>query len=358
MTQTRWQTQLVRNEYLAFPTLSNIALSDRVFGHALHTINKIRSGSQKPPVADRLRLYGLYKQSMEGDVSDIQDRASGDSEQTKKEQEKWDAWNDNHGLSRTEAKKRYIETLIQTMHTYASATPEARELVSELEFVWDQVKHNSNPSSSHQSSPHQIHDQSQSYPGMPSDNGAMFDDDRGRGQDQMRILSPVSQPGPQEEDEERDETFVDAPVSQYGEQDLETQPEDHTQPTTPDEKKRSESRPRRTIAMDSKWQRRVESALTKMTAEVAALREQLESRQYLSRQRRYSIFGRILRFGGFLVVADIFILWMVLLYLRRRKDRRLEGAIRVMLGDAQAVAKNLASQMQQKVGTKVQFSTK
>jgi len=39
-------------------------LSDRVFSHALNTVNKIRTGSQKPPSVTRLRLYGLYKQAM------------------------------------------------------------------------------------------------------------------------------------------------------------------------------------------------------------------------------------------------------------------------------------------------------
>jgi hypothetical protein len=38
--------------------------ADRVFSHALNTVNKIRTGSQKPPSATRLRLYGLYKQAM------------------------------------------------------------------------------------------------------------------------------------------------------------------------------------------------------------------------------------------------------------------------------------------------------
>jgi acyl-CoA-binding protein len=40
--------------------------TDRVFSHALNTVNKIRTGSQKPPSVTRLRLYGLYKQAMGG----------------------------------------------------------------------------------------------------------------------------------------------------------------------------------------------------------------------------------------------------------------------------------------------------
>ena len=109
-------------------------MADRVFGHALNTVNKIRPGSQKPPSGARLALYGLYKQAMEGDVALIADppsktSATASSSDLKRDQEKYDAWKANEGLSRTEAKRRYIEKLIDTMHQYASTTPEARELV-------------------------------------------------------------------------------------------------------------------------------------------------------------------------------------------------------------------------------------
>ena len=61
-----------------------------------------------------------------------------------------DAWKQQNGLSRTEAKRRYINKLIETMRQYASRSPDARELVAELEFVWDQVKSNiSSNASSH-----------------------------------------------------------------------------------------------------------------------------------------------------------------------------------------------------------------
>lgn len=48
------------------PTSANTAApTDRVFVHALNTVKKIpRMGSARPPPAQRLRLYGLYKQSM------------------------------------------------------------------------------------------------------------------------------------------------------------------------------------------------------------------------------------------------------------------------------------------------------
>src|SRR5690349_9423073 len=99
------------------------------------------------------------------------ERPGGDDESSKRAREKWyveqlaslyhsqrhghhtdqiprDAWKSSSGLSRTEAKRRYISTLIETMRKYASPSPDARELVSELEFVWDQVKSNVPSSSS------------------------------------------------------------------------------------------------------------------------------------------------------------------------------------------------------------------
>lgn len=39
--------------------------ADRVFVHALNTVKRIpRTGTARPPTAERLKLYGLYKQSM------------------------------------------------------------------------------------------------------------------------------------------------------------------------------------------------------------------------------------------------------------------------------------------------------
>jgi acyl-CoA-binding protein len=71
-----------------------------------------------------MRLYGLYKQAMEGDVDGVMERPSSNSslpsDELQREQDKWDAWDSQRGLSRTEAKRRYIEALIETMHKYAT----------------------------------------------------------------------------------------------------------------------------------------------------------------------------------------------------------------------------------------------
>jgi diazepam-binding inhibitor (GABA receptor modulating acyl-CoA-binding protein) len=53
---------------------------------------------------DKLILYGLYKQSLEGDNNkdkpSILDRIA---------MEKWKAWNNVKGLSKDESKKKYIQ---------------------------------------------------------------------------------------------------------------------------------------------------------------------------------------------------------------------------------------------------------
>ena len=58
--------------------------------HALNTVKRIpRTGSARPPPSDRLKLYGLYKQSMEGDVKGVMNRPEGQGVDVAAEQEKW-----------------------------------------------------------------------------------------------------------------------------------------------------------------------------------------------------------------------------------------------------------------------------
>jgi len=305
---------------------------------------------------------------MEGNVSQIAERPTSTgqpsihTEALKKEQEKWDAWKANEGLSRTEAKRRYIEKLIETMHTYASGTDEAKQLVEELEFVWDQIKSNSQPSSSERSSPLQNLERSGYIQSGSSGNGggigssaaAMEGGGKGNGGNgdkdgRLRVLSPVSQADEEEAMEEEREEFVDAPVSQVDVQDFGGAP-DRTGGDAADSSYAMVARPQQTQQGDAKWRKRIESSLMKLTTEIAALREQLESRRFSSQQRRHSLLGWILRVGWWavqLVVADAVLLWIVILYMRRKKDRRLEGAVRVLLGDAVAQV--------QKVGREVRI---
>jgi hypothetical protein len=197
------------------------------------------------------------------------------------------------------------------------------------------------------------------------------DDDDGNGDNgrPLQIKSPMSQSEEELEEEEAEidrEEFVDAPDSQYNPvpADTGTQTEPkliRRNPTpmdtpTPAPRVRSilpqsipmptftstpapANGPQSETAADKKWRGRVEQALQKMTAEVAALREQLEARRLFSHSPHYRLFRGIWRWLWAAVkhvAVDFFILGIVLLYLRRKKDRRLEGAIRVLLGDAVA----------------------
>lgn len=65
---------------------------------------------------------------MEGDVDGVMERPVSveegevENEEVRKDRDKYDAWDAQKGISRTEAKRRYIEALIETMHKYASTT--------------------------------------------------------------------------------------------------------------------------------------------------------------------------------------------------------------------------------------------
>jgi hypothetical protein len=77
----------------------------------------------------------------------------------------------------------------------------------------------------------------------------------------------------------------------------------------------------------------------KLTAEVAALREQLEARRLFTHKPHYRFFRAIWRFvwaGVKHIAVDVLVLVLVLGVMRRRGDRRMEGAVRVLLGDAVA----------------------
>jgi len=209
------------------------------------------------------------------------------------------------------------------MHKYASTTPDARSLVSELEFVWDQIK--SNPSSSSSSSPLQTlgvppHLQQQpSYASIGGGGGGGAA--QGEEQDGMRVLSPISQGDEQELEE--NEQFDDARDGTYEGGD---DPGRVVETKKGDEGFDYEARNR-------KWRRRVEQALVKMTAEVAALREQLESRSGYGGRRRRGLWAWMLWLVWVTirhVVLDAVVLGILVVWFRRKGDKRLEQAIRMV----------------------------
>jgi hypothetical protein len=231
------------------------------------------------------------------------------------------------------------------MHRFASQTPEARELVSELEFVWDQIKSNSSSSSSSAMQPASPPAVSQPRPQLrygsidsrmsrsnPNNDG---DEDLAvysRRDSRLRVLSPVSQSEEEElensEDEDDEENYQEARDAPYDEG-VEV---DNSMPQDRRER-RVGRRTQRDDISNRKWRRRVEQALTKMTAEIAAVREQMELRA-LSNRRRSSLWAWLkwlfwIAMRQFL--WDMAILAVVLIWLRMKGDRRLDQKLKAGL---------------------------
>ncbi|GKZ86051.1 hypothetical protein AnigIFM56816_000901 [Aspergillus niger] len=364
---------------------------DRVFVHALNTVKRIpRTGTARPPASERLKLYGLYKQSMEGDVEGVMDRPVGNTADVFMECEKWDAWHAQRGLSRTEAKRRYISTLIETMHNYASQTAEARELVAELEFVWDQIK--SNPSSSSMSSSQEpgspvasaavsmrdharLQPQSSNRLTRPEYEQLLANTARGRGSERLRVLSPVSQaesgfrrqmeeePAEEEEEEEEEEVYAEAQDNLFENEEEEDDDEEghmeeeeynnnHNRHESHDYHQQGYNFPSHQEEYDhdhhhhdtlsrrrpppppddsKRWRRTVEQALTTMTAEIAAVREQLEARALAHRRRTglWAWLKWLVWVAARQIMVDLALLGMLLIWMRLRGDRRLEEKLKM-----------------------------
>lgn len=167
------------------------------------------------------------------------------------EVDKWDAWHACAGLSRTEAKRRYIEQLIQTMKMYAAGTAEARELVEELEFVWDQIR-------SQTGSEESIRNTAPAGAAGPQKDttaGAGGEEDEGGGR--LRLLRSLSRGGSGDIVEVED-------VSTHERRQL---PPDKDPELDEDE-------PCSTGTLQ--WRRQIDLALTKISTELAALREQID----------------------------------------------------------------------------------
>jgi hypothetical protein len=187
-------------------------------------------------------------------------------------------------MSRTEAKRRYITTLIDTMKVYASGTAESRELVSELEFVWNQIRSQSGSEEEGdgESATRKLEraglKQTENYSSVLPERGTGPGGAPEDGGDDLRMLSPVSRGGTGDIVEGED---VGSPkLERVGDGEGEDDDDDEFKDARDGSEGHALDQRRlrgddEYAARDLKWRRRVEAALTKMTAEIAALREQL-----------------------------------------------------------------------------------
>lgn len=80
-----------------------------------------------------------------------------------------------------------------------------------------------------------------------------------------------------------------------------------------------------------RWSKMMERAMVKLSAEIAALREQITSgREFRSQREKRPVawFGWLAWAVFKHITIDLFVLALVLLWMRRRKDRRLEDHVR------------------------------
>ena len=179
---------------------------------------------------------------------------------------------------------------------------DARELVAELEFVWDQIKNNSASSSG--SSPGR---------GVPSytTQPRTFQHPQSGNDGPMRVLSPMSQDDEAEIQSEKRMRYNNA---------FDDDNEFNEDGNNGSDRKKT-----------GKWRRTIEQALVKMTAEIAALREQIATGREYQGKRRKSL-GRWVAWLVWACIqhflVDVVVLGIVLLWLRRRKDRRVEDLVR------------------------------
>ena len=199
------------------------------------------------------------------------------------------------------------------MHRYATTTPEARELVAELEFVWDQIK--SNPASSSGSSPRRLARtqglQQTAASGFGSSQARNYDDSG------LQVLRPLS--GGDEEEVEIEE-HEESPVEAFARGDS-------------NDPARTEPAAQNLEAQNQKWRKRVEKALVKMTVEIAALREQMETNRLVARRPRGSVWAfpiLLMRASLRHLTIDLAVLTLLVIYARWKKDRRVDKGLQFL----------------------------
>lgn len=218
------------------------------------------------------------------------------------------------------------------MHTYASSTPESRELVAELEFVWDQIKANeaSSGSESQNDSPGRDGNGRVDSGGLSIESrGRMGADDRGRerqrmssyreergeGGQRLSVLRPFSEEDQDAEENDGHNVAVsEAMVGSDDDNQLDRRRDDFD-------------------IRNRKWRRRMEQAMVKLTAEVAALREQIEARRgwSIGRDQRKGLWNWILWFVPAVVrhvTIDLVVIGLVILWRWAKGDPRVREVVK------------------------------
>ena len=218
------------------------------------------------------------------------------------------------------------------MHRYATTTPEARELVAELEFVWDQIKGMEEGSSRSGESGGKGSGmrRRREYEDEDGDDGGGEEGRKAAARvEGLKVLRPVSDGDEVEDDDEDVEggRFQDARIERrvFG-GNVENGAESSVLPmySVGDLDVRNR-----------KWRRRMEQALVKLSVEIAALREQIERRAEGGGGRRGAggVLGWVRWMLSVVVRHALFdgsVLLLLMALARKKGDRRLEDGLRMM----------------------------
>ena len=217
------------------------------------------------------------------------------------------------------------------MHQYATTTTEARELVSELEFVWDQIKSNSassSASSSGQAALSQGQQAATKYASSVVKGGSRLDVGGFDGPGRLTVLQPISDGD--EGSEEEGDGFQNERVENFGNGD--------------EAAVRGVAQGRDLDVRNRKWRKRVERALIKMTTEIAALREQLEAKKIVESRRRCELKAWMSWLVWLAIrhaVFDGFVIVVLFLWTRQRRNRRAAQGLKFLMGIVKEQLKRL-----------------
>ncbi|KAG0672956.1 hypothetical protein C6P42_003040 [Pichia californica] len=123
--------------------------TDKVFVQAVATIKSLTdlsktTGLPRPSINDRLNLYGLYNQSTRGDVTILNTDPNSITNPT--ELKKYNAWLKFIGLTKSQARKKYILYLLNILNTdyLNNENSDLMMLKTNLEDSWNILEDYSN----------------------------------------------------------------------------------------------------------------------------------------------------------------------------------------------------------------------
>ena len=122
--------------------------TDKVFVQAVATIKSLTdlsktTGLPRPSITNRLNLYGLYNQATRGDVSAAGNaNADMNALNNPTELKKYNAWLKFKGLSKSQARRKYIKFLLSILDNDYSITsyPDIGMLKTNLQDSWNRLE--------------------------------------------------------------------------------------------------------------------------------------------------------------------------------------------------------------------------